>query len=144
LKEYHPGEAFGELALLYNAPRAASILAKTDCTLFALDRETFNHIVKDAARKKREKFEDALKKVTILEQIDPYFRIALADGIKDTTVKAGETIIKYGDRADKFYMIAEGHCVASKADSQNNFKEVYKFDVGDYFGELALLRNIPR
>jgi len=67
LKEYHPGEAFGELALLYNAPRAASILAKTDCTLFSLDRETFNHIVKDAARKKREKFEDTLKKVTIFE-----------------------------------------------------------------------------
>ena len=29
LKEYQPGEAFGELALLYNAPRAASISAKT-------------------------------------------------------------------------------------------------------------------
>ena len=27
LKTYHPGEAFGELALLYNAPRAASITA---------------------------------------------------------------------------------------------------------------------
>jgi len=67
LKIYYPGEAFGELALLYNAPRAASIKAKTDCTLFALDRETFNHIVKDAARKKREKYEDALKKVAILE-----------------------------------------------------------------------------
>ena len=28
LKNYYPGEAFGELALLYNAPRAASIIAK--------------------------------------------------------------------------------------------------------------------
>jgi len=28
LKTYQPGEAFGELALLYNAPRAASIQAK--------------------------------------------------------------------------------------------------------------------
>jgi cAMP-dependent protein kinase regulator len=49
LKVYQPGEAFGELALLYNAPRAATIIAKTDCILWALDRETFNHIVKDAA-----------------------------------------------------------------------------------------------
>jgi cAMP-dependent protein kinase regulator len=63
LKVYRPGEAFGELALLYNAPRAASIKAKTDCILFSLDRECFNNIVKDAARKKREKFEDTLKKV---------------------------------------------------------------------------------
>jgi cAMP-dependent protein kinase regulator len=49
LKIYYPGEAFGELALLYNAPRAATIIAKEECILWALDRETFNHIVKDAA-----------------------------------------------------------------------------------------------
>jgi cAMP-dependent protein kinase regulator len=49
LKEYQPGEAFGELALLYNAPRAANITAKTQCTLWSLDRSTFNNIVKDAA-----------------------------------------------------------------------------------------------
>jgi len=47
------GESFGELALLYNAPRAASIKAKTNCVLFGLDRDCFNHIVKDAACRKR-------------------------------------------------------------------------------------------
>lgn len=60
LKTYEPGEAFGELALLYNAPRAATIKAVDDCVCFALDRETFNHIVKDAANRKREKYENFL------------------------------------------------------------------------------------
>lgn len=49
LKTYATGDAFGELALLYNAPRAASIKAKTNGKLFQLDRMTFNHIVKEAA-----------------------------------------------------------------------------------------------
>ena len=48
LKTYEPGDAFGELALLYNAPRAATIKAKSDCVLWVLDRMTFNFIVKDA------------------------------------------------------------------------------------------------
>ena len=41
LKQYQPGEAFGELALLYNAPRAATIQANEDCLLWKLDRDTF-------------------------------------------------------------------------------------------------------
>ena len=49
LKDYTPGEGFGELALLYNAPRAATITATTESSLMKLDRGTFNHIVKDAA-----------------------------------------------------------------------------------------------
>ncbi len=66
MKTYHPGEAFGELALLYNAPRAATIIAKSDATLFSLDRECFNHIVKDAAAKRRERFEATLESVELL------------------------------------------------------------------------------
>ena len=75
LKVYHPGETFGELALLYNTPRAANIIDKTDCTLFSLDRETFNHIVKDAASKKREKYEKILEKVELLHDMSPYERL---------------------------------------------------------------------
>ena len=50
LKVYKPGEGFGELALLYNAPRAATITALEDSVVWRLDRDTFNHIVKDAAQ----------------------------------------------------------------------------------------------
>ena len=50
LKQYQVGDVFGELALLYNAPRAATIVAETDVQLWVLDRETFNHIVKGASQ----------------------------------------------------------------------------------------------
>ena len=74
MRAYTPGDSFGELALLYNCPRAASIIAKTQCTLWGLDRQTFNHIVKDAAAKKREKYEAFLSKVEILKEMQPYER----------------------------------------------------------------------
>jgi cAMP-dependent protein kinase regulator len=57
LKNYNSGDVFGELALLYNANRAASIKAETVSQIWVLDRNTFNFIVKDASQKKRQKYE---------------------------------------------------------------------------------------
>lgn len=83
MKTFEPGDAFGELALLYNAPRAATITAKSAVVLWELDRDTFNHIVKDAAQRKREKYEDFLSSVKILHSVDSYERAKMADTIKE-------------------------------------------------------------
>ena len=74
MKTYEAGEAFGELALLYNCPWAATIKALTNATLYTIDWGTFNAIVKEQAQKKREKFEEALKQVKILKSMSSYER----------------------------------------------------------------------
>jgi hypothetical protein len=79
---------------LYNAPRAATIIAKTDSVCFALDRECFNHIVKDSASKKREKYEGFLAKIELLDQMDPYERSKIADALKPMKFQAGEYIVR--------------------------------------------------
>jgi cAMP-dependent protein kinase regulator len=62
VKTCGPGDAFGELALLYNCPRAASVRSREKpCQLWELGRETFNCIVKDAAAKKRTTYTEFLK-----------------------------------------------------------------------------------
>lgn len=145
LKVYKPGEAFGELALLYNAPRAATIIAKSDAICFALDRECFNHIVKDAAARKREKYELFLASIELLDQMDPYERSKIADALKPVKVKEGEYVVKEGERGDTFYMIESGTAIATKTLNQDEPPvEVLKYKDGDYFGELSLLRDTPR
>lgn len=53
LKTYEHGEAFGELALMYNAPRAATIITKTPGKLYLLDRITFSQASKTATARRR-------------------------------------------------------------------------------------------
>lgn len=90
LKEYQPGESFGELALLYNAPRAATIVCKTDATLWSLERNTFNAIIKTAVQKKREKYDDFLENVEILKCMEKYERTKLADAFKEEWFEPGD------------------------------------------------------
>ena len=145
LKEYQPGEAFGELALLYNAPRAASIRAKTEAQLWSLDRRTFNHVVKDSAQRKREKYEEFLKNVTILENMDSYERSKLSDAIQEQWYEEGDYVITEGQEGDIFYLIMSGKAFASKTlEPGKPAVKVYDYKEGDYFGERALLKNEPR
>ena len=65
LKKYTYGDSFGELALLYNAPRAATIVCSKGGILYQLDRQTFSHIVKSAATKKRESHQKVLDKIDV-------------------------------------------------------------------------------
>jgi cAMP-dependent protein kinase regulator len=133
------------LALLYNAPRAATVKAKTDCTLWLLDRETFNHIVKEAAQKKREKYENFLKSVEILTSVEPYELLQISDALKSASFNEGDYVIKEGEMGDVFYIIEDGKAVATKTLEPGKAPQnVKNYGNGDYFGELALLKGEPR
>mmetsp|Transcript_87274 Transcript_87274/g.154639 ORF Transcript_87274/g.154639 Transcript_87274/m.154639 type:complete len:401 (-) Transcript_87274:133-1335(-) len=139
VKTCEAGDVFGELALLYNCPRAASVESKETCVLWQLDRDTFNHIVKEAAQKKRQRYDTFLAKVPLLASMDAYERSQLADALKVESYTSGATIVTEGEVGSKFYIIEEGACKATKAGT-----EVMSYAAGDYFGELALINNKPR
>merc|ERR1719229_116925 len=139
VKTCDAGDVFGELALLYNCPRAASVVAKVDSLCWQLDRESFNNIVKDSAAKKRNKYETFLKSVALISSIDAYERSQIADALVPETFASGSEIVRQDEPGDKFYIVEDGALYATKGG-----KRVMEYKQGDYFGELALLKNQPR
>merc|ERR1712093_870033 len=92
----------------------ASVEAQEKCVLWQLDRETFNTIVKEAAQKKRQRYDTFLAKVPLLTSMDAYERSQLADALKTETYALGDNIVTAGDNGSTFYIIEEGEAVAVK------------------------------
>jgi cAMP-dependent protein kinase regulator len=137
-----PGGSFGELALMYNAPRAATVMsAEPSCTLWALDRVTFRRILMDSTFQRRRLYESFLEEVPILSTLTKYERSKIADALETQSHSAGTTIIKEGDAGEAFYLLESGEAEAYKTGAQGPVKHYRK---GDYFGELALLNDAPR
>jgi len=133
------GDVFGELALLYNCPRAASVEASEDSVAWQLDRETFNNIVKEAAQKKRERYDAFLAKVPLLKDMESYERSQLSDALQTLSLEAGAEVVKQGDDGHKFFIVEEGDAEVIKSG-----ESVKSLVAGDYFGELALIKSQPR
>jgi cAMP-dependent protein kinase regulator len=145
VKECKAGDYFGELALLYNCPRAASVVAHEKSVMWELDRETFNYIVRDAATLRREKYEAFLRSVPILETMEAYERNSMGDALQTQSAKEGEVIVQQGEAGDRFYILEKGECKVLKRYVEGSEpQEVMQYKPGDYFGELALLKNEPR
>lgn len=66
---YEGSGSFGELALMYNMPRAASVRAVSAGALWAMDRHTFRRILLKSAFKKRKLYEELLDKVPMLKAL---------------------------------------------------------------------------
>lgn len=144
LRDYNPGDVFGELALMYNAPRAATITATASSECYVLDRGTFNKIVKAGVIKKREKLEAFLDKIEILADLKQAEKAKIVDCLKTQRFKAGDRVIVEGEEGDNFYLVQSGTANATRRLADGTDETVYEFKENDYFGELALINAEKR
>jgi cAMP-dependent protein kinase regulator len=141
---YKSGDSFGELAIMYNAPRAATCRAKGTVKLWALDRVSFKVIVVAAAMQKREQFVGFLKQVPILESLTEMELMTMADSMVEEKYNAGDVICTQGDAGNYFYIVHEGTAICKQKDASGEDKIVAELTTGNYFGEIALLTEKPR
>ncbi|XP_055308665.1 cAMP-dependent protein kinase type I regulatory subunit isoform X2 [Sitodiplosis mosellana] len=141
------GGSFGELALIYGTPRAATVRAKTDVKLWGIDRDSYRRILMGSTIRKRKMYEEFLSRVSILESLDKWERLTVADALEPVSFEDGETIVKQGEAGDDFYIIVEGCAVVLQQKNENEEPtqcEVGRLGPSDYFGEIALLLDRPR
>lgn len=138
--ECGPGDSYGELALMYNAPRAASVVAATDSTLWALDRSSFTALLMKSAIDKRKAHMDFLEYTPLLSILSSYDRMTLADSLSSRNYEAGAKIIEQGAAADGMFVVWEGDVVVSRrlgdvgGEPAEEEEVLSKLKRGDYFG----------
>jgi len=135
----NPGQYFGDLAVLYNAPRAATVVADEESLLWSIDRNTFNFLVKDAAKESTQRRMEFLNSVELLKGVHVDEKATICEALQVRLVKKDDQIIKEGEVGAEFYIIESGACVAKKGD-----QVVFEYKAANYFGELALLKGAPR
>lgn len=141
---YEEGDTFGQLALLYNAPRAATCTAKTDCVVWTLDRASFKAIIMGATIRKRDQYAAFLNNVPILSTMNEFEKLSLADALNEEKFDDGKIVCHEGDAGDNFYIVLDGVAECYQTQSGGAAKMVGRLTAGQYFGEIALLTTKPR
>lgn len=140
---FGPGQAVGELALMYNAPRAATVQASVESLVWVVDRATFRDKVTQSNRQKIKQYEEFLSCVESLRSLLSVERAQIAEALEEVSFQDGDKIVTQDESGDSFFILKQGKVVAT-IETDGVAKEVQVYGPGDYFGERALIKSEPR
>uniref|UniRef100_A0A3P8NES4 cGMP-dependent protein kinase n=1 Tax=Astatotilapia calliptera TaxID=8154 RepID=A0A3P8NES4_ASTCA len=100
--------AFGELAILYNCTRTASVRAVNKVRTWVLDREVFQNIMRRTAETRHEQYRNFLRSVSLLANLPDDKLSKIVDCLEVEYYDKGEYVIREGEEGSTFYIIAQG------------------------------------
>lgn len=143
------GDYFGEAALLTGAPRNATVRAVTSVSTFTLSKRAFDQLVRPDFRG-RDKMDTAARRAALLRRIPIFADFdnlelrRVVGQLESKSVQGSEIIFEQGDLGDKFYIIEAGQVAVEIIAPDGERVEQARLGAGEYFGEIALLMNVPR
>jgi putative peptide zinc metalloprotease protein len=143
LRDLGRGESFGELGLVTAAPRAATVRAIGSAEVFEVSKGAFDHLLADKLH--LPDFEPTLQQIAELRGLHCFAGLSTAQLWELlerggwVSFAPGERIMREGDFGDSFYAISSG-----QVDIVKDERLVTTIGRGSYFGEVALLMEVPR
>jgi CRP-like cAMP-binding protein/Zn-dependent protease len=137
------GESFGELGLLESQPRAATVRALEEAEVFEIDKGTFDQLLADMAEVPD--FAPTLQQVAELRSLQPFQHLEpvqlseLLEHGEWVNLEPGNEVIRQGESGDSFYAIGSG-----QVEVIQDGERARTLGPGAYFGEVALLLDVPR
>ncbi|KAG5446012.1 cGMP-dependent protein kinase 1 [Clonorchis sinensis] len=138
LREMGPGSMFGELAILYNCKRTASVRAITDCKLWAIDRHCFQSVMMQTGLRRQNDYVQFLKSVPTFSELSLEILIKVADVLGVCHYNPGDYVIREGARGDTFFIVSDGKVKVTKNRGEGEEQFIRYMQRGDWFGEKAL------
>ncbi|OMJ81260.1 hypothetical protein SteCoe_18317 [Stentor coeruleus] len=133
------GDSFGELALLHDSVRSATVITIERTTMWGLDRKTFRSAVESVNAQNYQENKRFIESVPLFQILTPIQKENLVGSLSTLKFRSKERIVNEGDPGDLFYIIKEGSVVCTQGG-----KEIREMGRGDFFGEQALLYNSVR
>jgi len=136
---YDKGMCFGELALIHDAPRAATVRSAEDSVVWTMERNAFRNVLKLTDKRSHTLQLNWLSKVDLLKTLSWRQLGVISSAFEEVSYEKDAVIIKEGDIGHRFYMIMYGEVTWAKSTGESG-----KCGPGEYFGERALLHNQKR
>ncbi|KAL7581717.1 hypothetical protein ACA910_022257 [Epithemia clementina (nom. ined.)] len=138
------GGSFGELALLYDSPRAASCVAETDVSVYRVDQKTFRLMLARHADEHHQDIRGLIRSISIFKNLDETTLNRFTRTMTPVSFKQGDRIVQKGEIGNVFYIIQEGQVRIHDIGLGDSKFVDQILRPGDWFGERALLTGEPR
>ncbi|KAF2904896.1 hypothetical protein ILUMI_01278 [Ignelater luminosus] len=140
INKFNDNRVFGELAILYDAKRQATIKALSSGKVWVLEQNVYQQLMLRSELEHHDQLLNFLRNVPKLNTVSDQALGRVTDLLKKEFFETGSIIVHQGDKGDKFYIISAGSVTITK-DGEG---EVGKMVRGEFFGQLALLKDDVR
>jgi|GEM_PF-1096273 len=146
-----PGALFGEMALVSQAPRAASVVSVEPAQVLAVGRAQLELLAREDAAIARElgafcnrrMLTNLLRHSRILSAVAPSQRHELISRFSTRSFAPGELLLSHGEEGGRLFLVASGLVEVRSPDASGDAVVLAQLGAGEVVGEISLVLRRP-